>query len=98
MTKEDIVHLGNLSRIKLNDAEVETFNQEIDAILEYVSVVKNIASDSLVSDKTVGATFNVLRDDIVTNEPGTFTKVLLEAMPHSEGNYMSVKKILQQPQ
>lgn len=98
MQKEDIIHLGNLSRIKLSEAEVETFNQEIEAILEYVSVVKNIASDAMVSDKKVGAVFNVLREDVVTNEPGTFTDVLLEAMPHRDGQYMSVKKILQQSQ
>lgn len=98
MQKEDIIHLGNLSRIKLTEAEVETFNQEIEAILEYVSVVKNIASDAVVSDKKVGAVSNVLREDVVTNEPGTFTDVLLGAMPHRDGKYMSVKKILQQSQ
>lgn len=98
MTKEDIIHLGNLSRIKLSEAEVETFNQEIDSILEYVSTVKNMVSDASVEDKTVGARFNILRADAVTNEPGTFTDVLLEALPHREGQFMSVKKILQPSQ
>jgi aspartyl-tRNA(Asn)/glutamyl-tRNA(Gln) amidotransferase subunit C len=98
MTKEEIIHLGTLSRIKLSESEVATFSQEIDSILEYVSVVKNITSDEDVDDKKVGAVFNVLREDDVTNVPGTFTEVLLEAMPNREGQFMAVKKILQPSQ
>ena len=98
MTKEDIVHLGNLARIKLSEEEVVVFNQDIEAILNYVSVVKNIAADAESASKEVGAVFNILREDEVTNEPGTFSEILLEAMPHRDGQFMAVKKILQPSQ
>lgn len=93
MTKEEILHLGTLSRIKLTDAEADKLNTEIDSILEYVSQVNEIVADSELT-KTVGPVFNVFREDEVTNEPGEYTKDLVEAFPEREGDYLKVKKIL----
>jgi aspartyl/glutamyl-tRNA(Asn/Gln) amidotransferase C subunit len=95
MTKEEIRTLGSLSRIALSDAEVETFNQEIDSILEYVGVVKDIASGE-EDTKSLGARYNVLRPDAVTNTPGQYTDVMLAAMPDTNGQFLAVKKILKQ--
>jgi len=96
MTKDEIKNLGNLARIALSEAEVATFNQEIDSILEYVSVVKDIAGPDILSEPAVGPRFNVLRKDAVTNTPGQYTEAMLKAMPKTNGQYLSVKKILKQ--
>ena len=95
MTKDEILHLGTLSRIALSPTEVETFSTEIDAILQYVSTISEIIEGE-ETEPTVGARYNVLRKDEVTNNPGEFTERLLEALPEREGQYMSVKKILNQ--
>jgi aspartyl/glutamyl-tRNA(Asn/Gln) amidotransferase C subunit len=96
MTKDEIRTLGSLSRIALSDAEVETFNQEIDSILEYVSVVTKIAEADTKAEPAVGVRYNVLREDAVTNTPGSYTKAMLAEMPKTNGQYLSVKKILKQ--
>lgn len=95
MTKEEIIHLGSLSRIALTPAEIATFQTDIDSILAYVSTVKDLAADGELGS-VVGARYNVLRPDTVTTEPGEHTETLLSAMPHREGSFMSVKKILNQ--
>ncbi len=95
MKKEDIRHLGMLSRIKLTDDEVESFGAEIDSILEYVSVVKKIASDGDVIKK-IGPIYNVFRDDVVTNETGEYTERILREAPQTKRGYIQVKKILNQ--
>lgn len=95
MTKEEIRTLGSLSRIALTDQEVEVFNQEIDSILEYVSTVKNIVG-SAAETKSLGARFNVLRADVVTNTPGEYTKAMLAEMPKTNGQFLAVPKILKQ--
>lgn len=93
MTKEEILQLGNLSRIKLSEKEAEKFVLEIDAILDYVGEVKKIASTS--DTKPVpGVVRNVFREDVVTNESGSYAKELIEAFPEKEGSYLKVKKIL----
>ena len=92
MTKEEILHLGHLARIRLSEAEVEQFNGEITEILEYVSVINEIVGD--VELKQVGPRYNVFREDVITNEPNSYTEDLLKEMPETEGRFMKVKKIL----
>lgn len=93
MTKEEILHLGNLSRIKLSEQEAEKFVLEIDSILDYVGEVKKIASASDTAQKP-GVVRNVFREDVITNDSGSNTKELIAAFPLKEGNYLKVKKIL----
>lgn len=93
MTKDDILHLGTLARIKLTDAEVEQLSGEFDAILDYVGQINDVVESGVV-EKKVGAVYNVFREDEVTNEPGSYTEDLLAAMPERHGQYLKVKKIL----
>ena len=90
MTKEEILHLGTLSRLALLPAEVEKFSTEIDAILAYVGTVKNIIADDEIKESVLGARFNVLRPDVVTNQPGEYTEKLLASLPQREGQFMRV--------
>lgn len=92
MTKEEILHLGTLSRVSLSDEEVAKFNPEIDAILEYVGQVSEIVSD--IGEKTAGVVHNVFREDEVTNEPGAYTSDIVAAFPDKQDNFLKVKKIL----
>jgi len=96
MTKEEILHLGTLSRLALTPEEAEAFKTEIDAVLAYVSAVTAIAGTA--ETKTVGARYNIMREDVVTNTPGQYTEVLLKAAPAREGHYVAVKKIIDQSQ
>ena len=93
MTKDDVLHLAGLARIKLSDAEVEQFTTEIDAVLQYVSTIDDIVADADLTKK-VGAVHNVFRDDVVTNEPESFTKAMSDEFPDSKGRFLKVKKIL----
>ena len=93
MTKEEIRQLGELSRISLTDAEVDKFQNEIDAILGYVSAINEIVSDSALI-KSVGPVHNVFRQDEVISGIGATSEELIKAFPESEGRYLKVKKIL----
>jgi aspartyl-tRNA(Asn)/glutamyl-tRNA(Gln) amidotransferase subunit C len=93
MTKEEIAHLGTLARIRLTDDEIARFGDQITGILGYVSAVNEIVADAGVT-KHVGARYNVMRDDVVTNEPGAYAEELLVEMPERHGRYLAVKKIL----
>ncbi len=95
MDQAEIEKLGELARVALTPEEVAKLSTEIPSILEYVSAINTIAAGD-TSTKQVGARFNVLRDDVVTNEPETHTDALLAEMPSTDGRYMKVKKILQQ--
>lgn len=94
MTKDEVLHLAALSRVKLTDEEADHFNNEIEAILSYVSTINDIAADYQALTKVAGPVHNIFREDTITNEPGSYTKDLHAAFPESEGPYLKVKKIL----
>lgn len=91
MEKADILHLGRLARIKINDEEIDELKRDITAVLDYVSIVNEIAS---VPVKAPGAIHNVFRRDEVTNAPGAHTATLLSEAPKTERDMLVVKKIL----
>lgn len=94
ITTDEVTHLGRLSRIALTPAETNAFSSEIEEILKYVSTIASITGDNAVVGVTLGDRVNVLRADIVTTTSGEHTETLLSAMPHKQGNFMAVKKIL----
>lgn len=94
MNREDIEHLGELSRIALTGEELVALEKELPAVLSYVSAVQDIAAGASVGEPEVGALYNVLREDVVTNEPDEFTDDILREMPATRGRHMLVKKIL----
>lgn len=93
MKKEDIEHLAVLSRIALRDGEAEALATDMNAVLAYVSEVSSITGDTAQA-KEVGELYNVMRDDVITNEGGEYTEALLNAAPLRNQRYVQVKKIL----
>ena len=94
MKREEITHLAQLARIELTDQELDLFGTDLSQIVAYVSTVSAIAADEADAAPTVGARYNVLRSDQVTNQPDQFTETILREMPHTQGRSMAVKKIL----
>ncbi len=94
MNQEEIINLGKLARIELSETEIETLTKEMSAILEYVSVVKDIVGEEAVIGSAVGPRHNVFRKDEVTNQPDEYTETILAEMPATERRFMVVKKIL----
>ena len=93
MTKEDILQLSNLSRVKMSDEEVTKFQTEIESILEYVGAVDRIVSD-LELEKVPGVVKNVMREDVVVEKSKEDREALVSAFPEKVGDYLKVKKIL----
>ena len=92
MTKEEILHLGQLARIEISDQEADTLKDEITNIISYVSKVQDIADTT--PPKVVGAVHNVFREDVPTENPGQHTQAILATAPKKHENYIAVKKIL----
>jgi aspartyl-tRNA(Asn)/glutamyl-tRNA(Gln) amidotransferase subunit C len=91
ITTQEIKHLADLARIEISDEEAEKMTKEVDSILEYVGQIKEVSGDS---KQTVPELRNVMREDIVTNDPEQYTEAVLQNAPSREGNYLKVKKIL----
>jgi len=90
---EDVRRLSSLSRIEIPDADLQSFAEEFDAILAYVSKLEELTLPS-VSERVLPAVRNVLRDDGEPHVSGIYTEKIVEQFPERDGNYLSVKQIL----
>ncbi len=90
--REDVQKLAELSLLRVDDAEVDRFTGEIDAILAYVSELGELALEEDVAQ--VPDLRNVMRDDVDPHEPGMYTERLLNETPRRHGDWLRVKKIL----
>jgi aspartyl-tRNA(Asn)/glutamyl-tRNA(Gln) amidotransferase subunit C len=83
--------LAGLSRLTLSDEEVETYAREMEKIVEYVGLVSSV---ELV--ETAPKVVNVFRDDAHPRTGHEYTEKLLNEAPAREGDYLKVKKIIEQ--
>ncbi len=90
-TEQDLDNLSKLARITISEEEKPKMLQNIQAILGYVSEI-NSADGVLTRGEE--ATYNVVREDIVTNNPGSHTEALLREAPETEDSYVKVKQVL----
>ncbi len=90
--KADIKHLATLSRLHLEESEIEAYSKQFDEIVAYVDKIKEVASaagDQIIESNEVK---NVLREDLVVSFENP-EKIVADAPSHQD-NFVKVKKIL----
>jgi len=92
MELKDIKKLASLSRIEIGEVEMNEIKDDFDKILAYVDTIANVKIDESVKENNILE--NIMREDIVTNNPHQYTDDIIANMPETENNYLKVKKIL----
>lgn len=90
---EELEHLANLARINLTEEDKKSLLKEFDGILAYVDQLKKV-DVSLDAEGRVGAVRNVSRGDV--SHPDLHREALLAEAPHRVGDFVAVKKIIEQ--
>jgi len=96
ISKEEIVAIAELARLKLKDGEAETLGKDISNILDYVGQINAFEADTTKEHKP--DVRNVLREDVPRQEgDAMFEKraSILAALPRREGDHNVVRKIIQ---
>jgi aspartyl-tRNA(Asn)/glutamyl-tRNA(Gln) amidotransferase subunit C len=93
ITREDVLKLASLSKIKLRDDEVDRFVVELDAIVKYVEQIDSVDVKGLEPTDQVTGLTNVTRPD-ETVDYGASPQELLKNAPAVEKNQIKVKRIL----
>lgn len=90
-TEQDLDNLSRLARIDIRPEEKEKMLHDMQAILGYVSEINEITGENMRGEEEI---FNIVREDIVTREPGSNTKALLEEAPLTKDGYVEVIQVL----
>ena len=68
ITDETIDYVGILAKLELSDEEKEQAKQDMSNMLEYVSKLNELDTDSVEPMSHAFPVSNVFREDVVTNE------------------------------
>lgn len=93
LSRDDVLKLASLSRLKLTDDEIEKFRTELSSILDYVEQLDKVDTDGLSPTYQVTRLKSVMRDD----EPidyGVSPEELLKNAPAVTDNQFKVKRVL----
>ena len=94
ISADEVKKLAGLARVALTDSEIEKFRGDIDAILEYIEMIKKVPLAEGAASSAHLDLQNVMRADENPHESGKYTEDMLSQAPRRKGNYLKVKKIL----
>ncbi len=92
VSREEILHIANLSDLILEENEIDTYLLNLQDILNFANIVNNAPVDGL--DITIGAneTKNVFRkDEVVVFED---RQALMQNAPEKEQNMFKIPKVI----
>lgn len=84
LTKKEVLHIAELSSLKLTDEEIKKFTPQLTKIIEFVSTLNEVDTKNVEPTSQTTELSNVTRED----------KVVSENMLTQDG-YFKVPKILQ---
>ncbi len=90
-TIEELDNLSALARIKIRADEKEKMLLDMQAILGYVSEINEVEG---ALSRVKEDIYNIVRDDVVTNETGTKTEEILDNAPKVKDGYVQVEQVL----
>jgi aspartyl-tRNA(Asn)/glutamyl-tRNA(Gln) amidotransferase subunit C len=88
ITRQELMHIANLSALKLEDHEIDLFTQQIQTILAYIDQLQSVA---VTSQAPSIRNINILRDDVAVKGDA---KAVLAQAPQVDDVFFAVPKIL----
>jgi len=93
LTKDEVQHIAQLARIGVTDEEVEKYQKELSAILDYFEQLKEVDTENVDSIGHITGMENIYREDTVQDFGNKGKKEILENAPETKDDYIQVKSV-----
>jgi aspartyl-tRNA(Asn)/glutamyl-tRNA(Gln) amidotransferase subunit C len=93
ISRDDVLHLAQLSSLELNDTEIDGLQADISNILGYVEQLGKLDTQGVEPTYQVTGLESVWRDDTIIDY-GISREELLALAPESADNQVKVPKVL----
>ena len=92
INRDTVDHVALLARLALSDAERQTLQQQLSAILEHINVIAEADTSQVPATAHVLPLDNVMRNDQA--KPCPVPQELVERAPAHEDGYIRVRAVL----
>jgi len=93
LSRDEVEHIADLAKLGLTAEEVETFREQLSAILDYAALLQRLDTDAIPPTASVLPLRNVMRADEAA--PALPQADALANAPSTEDGYFQVKAILE---
>lgn len=92
ISREELLKLAALARLRLDEAEIGKFQHDIAEMLEYVKTLQQVDTSGIEPVSSAPESGNVLREDLV--KPSLPVEEALKNAPDRVDNYLKVPKVV----
>lgn len=93
ISKEDVQKVAVLARLKFDEAQIEKFSSQLNAILGYVEQLNELDTDKVKPTAHVLPIQNVMRDDKVSNQQPN--EQIFKNAPKEEDRQFKVPQVIE---
>lgn len=90
ITKEEVAHVGWLSRIDIRESEAEDYAEKLNSVLDYFSQLDEVDTENILPTYHVANVINVFREDKIGTSM-TQDEVLINTEHEKDGNFKAPK-------
>ena len=94
LSKEQIIALAQLAKLKLSDEEVDRYQHELSEILSYVEQLASVDTAAFEPTYQVSGLQNVMRDDEVVTEQPASPDQLMSLPPKTKNGFIQVGRMI----
>ena len=91
LTKEDVLKIAKLSKLKFNESEIEKFKEDLNKIFDYMEELNKLDTSQVEPLFNVLDLKDKLRKDKVINSE--IKKNILDNAPNKDENFIIVPKV-----
>jgi aspartyl-tRNA(Asn)/glutamyl-tRNA(Gln) amidotransferase subunit C len=93
LTHDDVRHVAELAKLRLTEAEIEQYTEQLSAILDYAERLQSVDTSHVPPTPYVLPLNSVMRDD--TPEPCLPNEVALANAPDQEDGFFRVRAVFE---
>ena len=94
-TREEILQIAKLSRLHLEEDEIEEYRESLGSILEYVAKLQELNTDDVPELQHAAEVKNVFREDVVQSSDENIRRRVIDNFTNKEGDLLKVQAVFE---
>lgn len=92
-TREQVLHIAKLARLRLEENEIEKYRHDLGSILTYVEKLQELDTDDVAEFQHAAGGVNVFREDVVAGCEADVRRRAIDNFSAREGDLLKVQAV-----